>query len=379
MKNNVLYGISGIFNTPDEIMGASKATVKEGYKKFDTHTPYPVHGLEKAMNLKRSPLGYFAFFLGTTGLVVALLFMYWTMVVDYPMNIGGKPQFPLPAFIPVTFEVTVLLASVGTVSGMIVLLFKFPNNRHPLHDTEYMTKVSSDKYGLIIEADDEKFDEESARAFLEKLGAVDIQNIYYDEEEFSYKHKVLDPKFVGGLAMIAIVTSGATYFVLNKLLWMEPFTWMQYQPRYSAMAPTDFFDDGFSMRVPVEGTVARGFKPYAYAKMPDSAAKYMVNPLQPTERNLNVGERKYNIYCSPCHDYQGSGQARLNGQFPNPPSLHSAKVRDWEDGSIYHVITDGQNTMPSYASQLSVEERWQVVLYVRALQRALNAKEEDLQ
>ena len=96
------------------------------------------------------------------------------------------------------------------------------------------------------------------------------------------------------------------------------------------------------------------------------------------KRTLAIGKQKYNMYCSPCHGYLGEGDSRLNGQFPNPPSLHSEKLRSWSDGRIYHVITEGQNVMPSYRSQLTRQERWAVVNYLRVLQRSLNAKETDL-
>jgi mono/diheme cytochrome c family protein len=91
-----------------------------------------------------------------------------------------------------------------------------------------------------------------------------------------------------------------------------------------------------------------------------------------------MGQKKYDTFCSPCHGYHGEGDSRLRGQFPNPPSLHSEKIRNWKDGRIFHVITDGQNVMPSYSSQITTEERWAVVNYIRVLQRALNAKESDL-
>ena len=94
--------------------------------------------------------------------------------------------------------------------------------------------------------------------------------------------------------------------------------------------------------------------------------------------NLEIGKIKYDIYCSPCHGYFGEGDSRLNGQFPNPPTLHSAKARDWSDGRIYSILMEGQNIMPSYAYQLDRNERWAVILYMRALQRSLNAKESDL-
>ncbi len=378
MENKILHSVTAIFNTPDEIIKASKAVVKQGYKKFDVHTPYPIHGLDKVMKLQRSPLGYFAFVLGVTGACLALLLMWWTMTVAYPLNIGGKPDFPLPAFIPVTFEVTVLLASVATVVSMIVIFFKFPNNSHPLHDTDFMRKVSSDKYGITIESDDPKFELNSAKQFLAKIGGSEIEEIYYDNDEVNAKPTVLEPRFLTGLAVISVIVMATTYFTLNKLMFMEPFNWMMDQQKVTSMKETTFFADGFSMRPPVEGTVARGFKPFMYADSIELAEKFMINPLEINTKNLETGKRKYNTYCSPCHDYHGSGQARLNGQYPNPPSLHTDKVREWSDGRIYHIITMGQNTMPSYDKQLTESEKWQIILYVRALQRALNAQEGDL-
>ena len=377
-NNKILHSISAIFNTPDEIIHAAKEIAKAGYEKFDIHTPYPVHGMDGAMKLKRSPLGYFAFALGVTGAILALLLMWGTMVESYPNNIGGKPAFPLPAFIPVTFEVTVLLASVATVSSMIIIFFRFPNNSHPLHDTPYMKQVSSDKYGAVIESNDPKFDFVSVKAFLEKLGAATVEPIYFDEEELAVKPNLFDPKFLIGLAILAITVSSLAYFTLNKLMFMQPFNWMMKQQKLSAQSPSEFFKDGFSMREPVAGTVAKNNMPYLYADSIELAEQYMVNPIEVNDENIEVGKAKFNTFCSPCHDYHGTGIARLNGQFPNPPSLHTDKVRQWKDGRLFHIITVGQNTMPSYAQQLTEKERWQVITYIRALQRAMNATEEDM-
>ena len=138
------------------------------------------------------------------------------------------------------------------------------------------------------------------------------------------------------------------------------------------------FEDSFGMRNPVEGSVARGFIPYAFTGEPELAGEKLINPLLPTEENLSLGKINYDIFCSPCHGYFGEGDSRLRGQFPNPPSLHSSQVTNWSDGRIYHIITEGQNSMPSYAPQMTRQERWAAVLYIRTLQRALNAKESDL-
>lgn len=378
MENKTLYSVSGLFNTPDEIIHASEETVKAGYTNFDIHSPYPLHGMNRAMNLKPSKLGFITLIFGLSGAAFALAFMWWVNVIEYPLVIGGKPLFQLPAFIPVTFEVTVLSAAIFTVVGMLFVMFKFPNNSHPLHDTLYMKRVSSDKYGLTIQALDPRFNELKVREFLKSLGSSEIFSIHYDEEELRAENKIFNPKFILFLAVTALIVSGATYFTLNKLLYMSPFNWMMEQDRVNPQSKSEFFSDGFGMRNPVEGTIARGYTPYKFKGQPENAAKYLVNPLSFDEKVLSIGKKNYEIFCSPCHGNFGKGESRLKGQFPNPPTLHSDKVRNWNDGAIFHVITEGQNVMPAHAEQISIKERWAIVNYVRVLQRAVNAKETDL-
>lgn len=379
MSEKILYSFTAIFDSPDSIIHAAEKISADGYKKFDVHTPYPVHGMFKAMKLAPSKLGVLALVFGLSGLFGGLLSLWWVSAVDYPINVGGKPFFSFPAYIPVIFEVTVLSASIATVLGMLFFFFKLPNNSHPLHGTDYMKKVSANKYGISIQADDPKFDEAAIRNLFESLHAVEINPVYWDEEEINHKHKILEPKFLTFLFVVAVFSSALAYFTLNKLMFMTPFTWMMEQPKQSAQQKSLVFADGYGMRQPVEGTIARGFLPYQFKGQPDLAGEKLVNPIPVSKASLEVGQKKFDIYCSPCHDYHGTGQSRLRGQFPNPPSLHSDKVKTWTDGRIFAVITEGQNVMPSYATQLTVDERWSVINYVRALQRALNAKETDLQ
>lgn len=369
-----IYGIAATFKTPDEIIKAAKATVEAGYVHFDVNTPYPVHGMDNAMKMKSSKLGFITLIMGLAGAAIALLMMYYTMSVDYPMIIGGKPYFALPAFIPVTFELTVLLATLSTVGTMIALFFRLPDNNHPIHDTNYMKQVSSDKYGLVIEAADEKYNETEVLAFLKNLNALTTEIIYFPE---AVEYPVLQPKFIMFLVAVAIVVSGGTYFALNKLLYMTPFNWMMDQGKLTPQKPSELFTDGRGMQLPVQGTVARGFIPYPYAGQ-TNPTEVLSNPTLPTKENLELGKAKYFTYCSPCHGYFADGDSRLRGQFPNPPTLHSKRARDFSDGMIYHIITNGQNAMPSYAAQITRDERWAIVNYVRALQRAKNASDQDL-
>lgn len=369
-----IYGIAATFKTPDEIIKAAKATVEAGYIHFDVNTPYPVHGMDNAMKMKSSKLGFITLIMGLAGAAIALLMMYYTMSIDYPMIIGGKPYFALPAFIPVTFELTVLLATLSTVGTMIALFFRLPDNNHPIHDTNYMKQVSADKYGLVIEAADDKYNETEVLTLLKNLNALTTEIIYFPE---AVEYPVLQPKFIMFLVAVAIVVSGGTYFALNKLLYMTPFNWMMDQGKLTPQKPSELFADGRGMQLPVQGTVARGFIPYPYAGQ-TNPTEVLSNPTLPTKENLELGKAKFFTYCSPCHGYFADGDSRLRGQFPNPPTLHSKRARDFSDGMIYHIITNGQNAMPSYAAQITRDERWAIVNYVRALQRAKNASDQDL-
>jgi mono/diheme cytochrome c family protein len=305
-------------------------------------------------------------------------FISWITMSEYPIVIGGKPFWSWPAFVPVSFELTVLLAAVLSTCVMIILYFKFPNNAHPLHDTHYMKHVSSDKFGLSIQAEDPNFDEKIITAFLKSVGGKEITQIFFDPEEFNYRPKLFDIKFIGVLFVVALTVSAVTYFTLNKLMYMQPFNWMMTQEKLKAQQPSELFKDGIGMRQPVEGTVARGFMPYAFKGKPEDAGKYLVNPLLSTKDVLDRGKSNYLTFCSPCHGNFARGDSRLQGQFPSPPTLHSEKVRNWPDGRMYHVITEGQNAMPSYAPQISPQDRWAIIKYIRALQRAQSAKGSDL-
>ena len=379
-RSDELYAVAGLFDTPDEIMNAAEKVSSAGYKEMDVHTPYPVHGMDDAMKLKSTKLGFFSFAMGFVGTCLALLMIGWMSGIDYPSIVGGKPFFTIPPAIPITFEVTVLLAALTTVGVMLVVLNKLPWNNNPLMDTDYMKSVSVDKFGIIIKADDPKFDKAEVENLFKELGSSNISLINkFKHRESNTKTPVLAPKFLGVLVIVAVIVAGGTYFTLNWVTFQVPFNFMWEQKKITPQQPSAFFKDGFSMRTPPEGTVMRDFLPYEYKGLPDSMVKYLANPLPVTEKTMKRGQERYEIYCSPCHGYRGEGDAvRLNGQFPNPPSFHTDKVRNWPDGNIYHVISNGQNIMPSYASQIPREDRWAIIHYIRALQRSQNATDEDV-
>jgi mono/diheme cytochrome c family protein len=238
-----------------------------------------------------------------------------------------------------------------------------------------MKSVSLDKYGLVIFADDPKFSEASVRSLFAELGGKNV-NLIYSTEKISYP--IFEPKFITFLIVVALVVSGGTYVTLNKLLYIVPFNWMSQQDKLIPFEKSEFFSDSRGMRMPVKGTVARGFIPYPYTGQ-TNPVETLSNPLLPTKESLSFGKRKFLTYCSPCHGNFGEGDSRLRGQFPKPPTLHSTRAREFSDGMIYHIITNGQNVMPSYAPQVTREERWAIVNYIRVLQKSKNADASDLQ
>lgn len=134
------------------------------------------------------------------------------------------------------------------------------------------------------------------------------------------------------------------------------------------------------MRLPPEGTIPRGFDPYPYAAdQGDAAGAALINPLPRNKATLVKGQQLYNTYCAVCHGPKAKGDGPIIPKFPFAPALHTDKVRDWSDGRLFHVITKGQNLMPGYATQIFPDERWAIVHYLRALQRAVNPTPEDLE
>jgi len=375
-----LYAVAALFDKPDEIIEAANKVSGTGYRRFDVQSPYPLHGMDDAMKMKPTNIGWVAFIAGITGTTLAFLMMWWMVGVDYKNVIGGKPYFNLPPSIPIMFELTVLIAALTVTGFMYAIYNKLPNLSSPLHDTDFMKHCTSDSYGIYIEASDPKFNEQEVKSLFGSLGSKDISLIYYPElDKGKTSNPLLDAKFVSTIVVVIIFTAGITYFTLNYLLFLPPFNWMSEQFKVNPQTVSTFFPDGYSMRTPVEGTVAREYIPYMYKGMPDSLIKNLVNPLPVTKEILERGKDRFETYCSPCHGYYGQSDSRLKGQFPVPPSLHTDKIRNWPDGNIYNVITNGQNNiMPSYESRVSRDDRWAIIHYIRVLQRALNAKDSDL-
>ncbi len=170
------------FDTAHDVLHAAEKVRDAGYQKWDTHTPFPVHGMDKAMGLGDSRLGWIVICCAITGLSGAFVMMHWMNGVDYPLIVGDKPggaPGTLPSMVPILFELTVLLSAFGAVFGMLGLN-RLPQHHHPVFESDRFRSASDDKFFISIEADDPKFDVDKTRALLETAHAAHVEVVEED-------------------------------------------------------------------------------------------------------------------------------------------------------------------------------------------------------
>lgn len=171
-----LFGVLAEFDSPGTLYHGCEKVRDAGYKRWDAYTPFPVHGLEKAMGIPNSKVPWIVLIGGLTGASCGFFMQWWMSAVDYPLVISGKPLLSWPAFVPVTFELGVLFAAFGAVFGMLALN-RLPQPYHPLFQSENFDRVTDDKFFIAIESSDPQFDAESTAKFLESIGGTNIELI----------------------------------------------------------------------------------------------------------------------------------------------------------------------------------------------------------
>lgn len=168
-----IYGMIAEFKTVSGVKSAAEKIRDLGYTQWDVLTPFPIHGLDSAMGIKRSKIPFFTFFGGLTGLTIGVLMVFYMNSYDYPLIVGGKPYFsPIFPF-PVFYELTILLASFGTFFGMFITN-KLPQHYHPVFRHKGFHRATDDHFWIVIESKDPKFELNSTAELLKTSGGVDI-------------------------------------------------------------------------------------------------------------------------------------------------------------------------------------------------------------
>ncbi|MGC1272482.1 MAG: quinol:electron acceptor oxidoreductase subunit ActD [Planctomycetaceae bacterium] len=431
-----LAGVVAEFDSPKTLMAAAEVVRDAGYVRWDTHTPYPIHGMDEAMGIRRTVLPWIVLAGGLTGVTVAILLQYWTNasawaenIVGWPFSgyqypISGKPYWSLPANIPIAFELTVLFSAFAGFLGMIALnrLHRFYN---PMFKLEQFRRVTDDRFFLAIDANDAKFNARELPAYLRGLGAITVDECWDDEPR-----RIPSGFATAGLVIFAfalvppvlVMRHRSTTFTVPEF---HPVQDMDFQHKFKSQQRNVFFADDRAMRPQVDGTIARGQfagderyyfgiepgqamasllqEPEGDAEPPagDEAASDAAPNGQPappaagmnenqnwtatlppqieiTEEVMLRGQEQFNIYCAPCHGIGGYGDGLVNmraldlkaSTWIPVPSLHAPQTRNRKDGYIFRAITEGVRKMPAYGSQIEPQDRWAIVLYVRALQKS---------
>lgn len=169
-----IVGVLARFKNPAELLAAAKKTHNAGYKNYDCHSPFPIHGLDAAMGLKRSPLGWIVGLAGLVGTSSALALQWWTSTIEYPLVISGKPFFSYQAYLPVTFALGVLMGAATALIGMLALN-GLPRFNHPVFNSVKFARASDDSFFISIEKVDPQFDTAKTKSFLESIGGTDVE------------------------------------------------------------------------------------------------------------------------------------------------------------------------------------------------------------
>ncbi len=389
-------GLLAEFDGPKALKAAAAAVREAGYTRFEAYSPFPVHGIDAAMGRRRTRLPWLVLGGGMAGGIGALLLQWWTNATSYstelqgyPFVISGKPLFSLPASIPVAFELIILLAALAAFVGGLALS-GLPEFFHPLFRSAKFRRVSTDAFCLSIEAADPKFDESATAEFLQSVGAGSSEVILQPASQ-----RKLPGLLTGGVAVLMALAllpplAIATYRYTKKTSpRLHPIADMDAQPNYLPQQASPLFADGRAMRLPIAGTIA-----VDQDLDDDHLLLGQINgqpattfPMPVTPDLMQRGRERYDIFCATCHGLAGDGDGmtskrawdREEPKWVRPLSIHIETVRQQPVGQLFQTITKGgSTTMPSYASQIPVRDRWAIVLYLRALQRTRNATLDDI-
>lgn len=390
-----LHGVLAEYNTPGEILEAARVVRDAGYTKWDTYTPFPVHGIDAAMGIKMTRLPWIVLCAALTGLATAILLQWWTNVIDYPFVISGKPMWSIPANVPVMFELTVLFSAFAALGGMLVLN-NLPLPSHPLDLKERFAKATDDKFFLLITAADPVFDDKDTRELLESTHPAFLDDVPEDRQTPDKLPRI----FVYGMIIltVAALIPFALFAKARETLTRERrihAIWdMDFQPKYKAQRENPLFEDKRAMRLPVAGTVAVG-----QLKTDDHLNKGMVDgvfartfprEITPSAETIERGQERFGIYCAPCHGYSGAGDGMIHkraaalqesgvtGSWVPPTNLQQQTLYEQPVGQLFDSITNGVRNMPGYGHAVSTEDRWAIIMYLRALQRMRVASLGDL-
>ncbi|HTJ40679.1 MAG TPA: quinol:electron acceptor oxidoreductase subunit ActD [Kofleriaceae bacterium] len=399
VENGELYGVLAEFDTPGALIKAARKVRDAGYTEFDCYSPFPVHGIDEAMGIKRTILPLLIFGGGITGLLGGCLLQWYCNASAWHWNVSGKPlwTFPItPNNVPIAFECTILLSVFTSFFGMWILN-KLPQVWHPFFRLDRFAKVTDDGFFLGIEAKDKRFDLAETRRLLESAGALEVEDCNLDPDPETRRMPIWLYGFIIVSTVFALVPFALIYRARashSKEPHYHIFSDMDFQAKVKSDTAFDMFPDGRANRGEIPGTVARGWleddSAYWRGLTQDQGGEWITNfpaQVQITPELMKRGQQRFNIYCAPCHGYDGRGDGMIPQRVRKagagallPRNLIDPKtgVITMPNGQVFNTISNGYNTMMGYSAQIPAQDRWAIVAYVRALERAQNAAQGDV-
>jgi mono/diheme cytochrome c family protein len=405
LADGEMHGLLAEFDTPGELVEAARKVRDAGFTEFDCYSPFPVHGIDAAMGIKRTILPLLVFGGGFTGAVGGMLLQWYCNAHAWTWNISGKPVWSIPANIPIAYECAILFSVFATFFGMWGLN-KLPQVWHPFFRPDRFARVTDDAFLLGVEARDERFDLAKTKALLQDAGAIGIDEVYYDPDPGNKAMPKWITAFIVASTAFALIPFAIAAKARNSRS-SEPhihiFPDMDFQPKYKSDTAMDLFPDDRANRGEIPGTVARdlfqnddlfyrgldnGQWTTAFPKTyPDDGRAFNVD-----KDLLARGQERFNIYCTPCHGYDGRGAGMVPERVKASGGVWLARnlveapdaqgkggvVIQMPNGQLFNTISNGYNTMMGYAAQIPTGDRWAIVAYVRALERAQNASKDDV-
>ena len=452
------------YETPEAMLAASAALRDAGYKRFESHSPFPVHGSDEAVGVRPTILPWFVLGAALTGTTIALLMIWWMNGVDYPFQISAKPLFALPPSMPIAFELTVLFAAT-TAFMSVFALSNLPRFANPLLRSRHFARATDDRFVVAVESGDRLYGPETAD-LLREHGPLAIEEITtpVKKEPFIPAGLIVIGIMLGMLSLVPFGLALKARTTTSENTRIHLVQDMDQQPRLNAQQRSPIFRDGRAARPDVQGAVPhstdlmdpeyyRGIQSDGGGGDNESALRGMTaaelalfdlgdgtsdaageagegndgageldgdsgegNPDQaglddstgaaadsdvPPEPNwveefpaafeitsekMARGQERFKIYCAPCHGLGGHGnglvtqRAQLIGAstWVQPVSFHAEAVRTQPVGRLYNTVANGIRKMPGYSAQIPVDDRWAIVLYLRALQASQLGETDDL-
>jgi hypothetical protein len=370
-----------------------------------------VHGIDTAMGIKRTILPLVIFCGGFAGAVGGLLLQWYCNAYSLGWNISGKPTWSIPANIPIAYECGILLSVLTAFFGMWAFN-KLPQVWHPLFRSDRFARVTDDGFFIGVEKADTRFDAEKTKALLEGAGAIGIENVYLEADPELKKM----PKWIMGIIIASTAFALVPFAIAAKARNSKSnvghwyiFPDMDFQPKFKSDQANDLFPDGRENRGEITNTVARGWLeddelfyhglehsdggdswttgfPKQYPDSPALTPDLRGQPFTVDMKLLERGQNRFNIYCTPCHGYDGHGQGmvptrvRAGGGNWDARNLvdPAGPVVQMPNGQLFNTASNGYAKMMGYSAQIPAWDRWAIVAYVRTLERAQNASHSDI-